>query len=380
MPALALHGIAIGQFGPVGFAVADVLIAIAVYFAARRLFHSCALLPLTAEVLAMLVACAVFGWTEHTPFLRQLPKHALWGYRFPRPFVTDLLLMLAAGSALRVFARGRNSTRDWLSLGLWFGLLLQSRFYTATTLGPGIGVGILSRSVLASRQLANTARRVGAFGFAAGLAMIPFLAQRLIEHPDVPVRFGRFPVDRADSLWAHGVGLDVASTSAVALLTALAIRVAAPRDATARLRSTAALAALCLLSVLALPVSILLLGYTIQPYHFLTEVVVFETLTLLVCAGQLIDAAARSLGRFAAGEARWLRPAAIGIASLVGIAASFHHHAVELSRRSHVRTDFRAYRTADYRASFEALTHHLASLASDSSRVVGTLDIQVHAW
>ena len=382
LPALALHGLAIGLLGPVGFPVADVLIATFAYLAARRVFRACALLPLTSEVLALLVSCSVVAWSPSGPVIEWLPKHMLWGYRLPRPFVTDLFLLLAVGSSLLVFVRGRRSTAEWLTLGLWFGLLLQSRFYSAATLGLGIGVALLGLLTTRDHEIARTLRGIGAFALATSVAMIPFLVQRLSEHPDIPVRFGSFPVDRLEPLLLEIVSPDVVQPLVAVFAVGIAIWFFAPPDTTARLRAIGALGVLCLISPFALPASTMLLGQTVQPYQFEIQVVVFKTLAMMACAGQLLDVAATQLAKRApalAAKRAW-RPTALAIVAIVGIGASVERHAIQLSRPHHVRTDFIGYRMPMYRESFEELTRELAKESYRDARVLATFDIQVHAW
>jgi hypothetical protein len=372
LPALALHGLA----------VADVLIAIFTYLAARRVFRACALLPLTSEVLALLVSCSVVAWSLTGPVFEWLPKHSLWGYRLPRPFVTDLFLLLAVGSSLLIFVRGRRSNADWLTLGLWFGLLLQSRFYSAATLGLGIGVALLVLFAARDHEIARTLRGVGAFALATSVALIPFLVQRLFEHPDIPVRFGSFPVDRLEPLLLESLGPDVVQPLVAVLAAGIAIWFFAPPDTSARLRAIGALGILCVISPLALPASTILLGQTVQPYQFEIQVVVFKTLAMMACAGQLLDVAATQLAKRApalAAKRAW-RPIALAIVAIVGIAASVERHAVRHSWPYHMRTDFIAYRIPMYRESFEELIREFEKESYRGARVLATLDIQVHAW
>jgi len=382
LPVLVLHGLLIGLLGPIGFAVADVATASFTYFAARRCLRACALFPLTCEVLALLVACTVLVLPARGGAEQWMPDLLLSGYRVPRPFVNDVFRLLTVGSWLRIFVGGQRETREWLWLGVWFGLLLQSRFYTGATLGLAIGIAVLLQSLSERRRLGETLRGVGALALTTAVTLLPFLAQRLIEHPDVPVRFGTFPVRRLDPLWIEGRYGEVLQALGVALLAGLSLRRAQLPGREMRLRALGALVLLCPLSFLALPASTLLLGRTVQLYQFGGEVAVFKTLAIVVCLGQLADVAARALALRAprATSRPWLRLAALGLAAVVGIAVSSDRHGATLAMRRHVRADFASYRVREYRSAFAALTQELGSERYRDARVLATLDIQVHAW
>jgi hypothetical protein len=377
---LALHGVLLGLLGPIGFAVADVLVAMLAYGVALRLFGICGLALTTRRSLALLVSCALFANSRVAFSPDWLPDLFLWGYRLPRPFLTDLFLMLGVGSWLRIVAHGARGGRDWALLGLWFGLLLQSRFYSAATLGLGIGLGV---ALSAWRDRRPLARELGAFVLTTAITLIPFLAQRWLEHPDVPVRFGAFAVNRLAPLWIEGRGADVLQGLVACLLIGALLQRARPARTQTRLRALSALALLVLLSPLALPASTLLLGQTVQPYHFLTQVVVFKTIALAVCLGHgldlVADAVARRRPRWAG--IGWTRPAALGLCALVGIAVASVRHDYYLGfpkRLPMIPMD--PHRVRDYRGPFAELTRELSSARYADAAVLGTLDIQVHAW
>lgn len=388
-PGLLLHGLAFGVLGPLGLALADALLAVGAYYASRRLLRTCGVGYPTDEMLALVLSCGLLSWPENlfSGWTDWTFRFHLWGFRIPRPLVTDLLLLLCVERALRVFVRERDDAREWAWLGFWYGLLLQSNFYAAATVGLGVAVGLADR-VRRGWSLGRAARSTGSLALATAATAWPFALQRLLEHPDVPVRLGSFPVPRLEPLGLgpallKDIAGEVAQAVAVAALGAAVV--AWRRTGERRLTSASllALSLLCALSALALPASTLLLARTVQPYHFVEELVTFKTLVFLVATGCVLEAvlAVRFLrdGLSPVNRAR-RATALLAVCALLAIAGALELHRPWLRRTDHVRSDFEVYRFPGYRAAFRELTETLEAQRDRGARVVGTLDIQVHAW
>lgn len=382
---LALHGVALGTIGPAGFVLADVFVAVCAYFAARSVFRAGGLSGPTTTILSLVVSCGLVGWprSQVGAWLDWAPLLHLWGFRLPRPFLTDLFLLLCLGAWLRLVVERRDTPREWTLLGLWFGLLLQSRFYSGATLGFAIAstvalIGLHSRSAVAARL-----RGPALFASTTAVVMIPFAVQRWLEHPDVAVRLGTFPVDRWSPRFLEGVGTDLISVSLFAILGGALVRRSSVTRRRERMESTALLGLLFLLSSLALPSTTILLGRTIQPYQFGDELVTFKTLVVLLVCGQIVDVAATALSSLRPNGER-LRSALATAAVLATVAiclvGAARVHAPSLGNPGHARLDFESYRAPGYRAAFRELVRELESGRYAEARVLATLDIQVLDW
>jgi hypothetical protein len=363
--------------------VADLAVTVAAYFAAQRLFRACGLSSPMAEILTLVVACGLLGWpgSHLRQWLGWDPNLQLWGLRVPRPFLTDLFLMLCIGSWLRILVWRSERKRDWALFGLWFGLLLQSRYYSAATVGLAIGL-VAPLGMLRPGGLARSLRDLGIFGGVTAATCLPFVAQRFFEHPDVPVRFGSFAVDRLQPPMPEGLLWDLVTATLFAAVAALLVHWTALPRRRERLGATLGLAVMCLLSALALPASTVILGETIQPYHFMDDALTFKTLVIVVALGQLFDIGAAWIARLlpATDRGRWLGRAGLALVAAGCLFLGASLHLPKIARQGHLRRDFKAYRVSDYRAAFRELTEELGREHYAEARVLGTLDIQVLDW
>lgn len=384
-PSLALHGLMVGLFGGAGFICADVLVAVFVFYATRRFLRATGLSEFMTAILALVVSCGLLDWPGHhlPQWIGWAPGMHLWGFRFPRPLLTDLFLLLCMGSWLRIVVQRQEAAGEWAGMGLWLSLLLQSGPYSGATVGLGIAC---TAPFLAFRREAGVARTLRGLACLASVATVialPFAAQRLLEHPDVPIRFGLYSVDRMRPLFVDGFPGNLLGASLFAALVVACVRWSAVPRRLERLGAILLLALFLLLSGLALPVSTILLGKTIEPYHFGDELVTFKTLVLIVGAGQLCDVVGAVLrGRLAGAERlrSWLGPALVATVAVVCLVAASSRHRPWIERELHMRDDFAAYRVEGYREAFRELTRELASERHSGARVLATLDIQVLDW
>jgi hypothetical protein len=379
---LAIHSLAIGLLGVWGFVLADLIAVVGCYFAASRLFRSAELSAGTSEVLALVVSCGVLAWPggHLQEWLDWAPRLHLWGFRLPRPFVTDIFLLLCLGSALRIFCQSKHGLSEWLWLGAFFGLLAQSRFYSAATMGLAIGVGV---AVLVLRESSRRKALAGASGSCvlAVLVALPFAAQLLISHPDVRVRLGAFPVERLQPLFLAGQGMDVLAPLLVAVAVSALVFWSKPERAWNRISVLLALGLVCMLAGIALPASTLLLGETIQPYQFGEELVAFKTVTLIVAIAQTVDVAVARLSKTAPRSVpAWGQPALVLVTAALCLLSAISLHGTAVARETHMRPDFRSYRVPQYRRAFRELSAELASPRYADARVLASFDIQVLDW
>lgn len=197
---IGVHALAVRLFGPRGLIVADVAMSgifLAALYAFFRLFRRDGGRA-AALAAAVLVGSGLVVWTAgelgRLGVLGPSSLPEIWGERFPRPFVTDVLLLVAF-SAVAALIRDDGITaglRAWAFAGAALGLLVHGEIFGLAPLG------ILTAAVglVLGWQMRNRRCLFALAACAAGFAIVvaPFLIQRLFEHPDVPRRYGVFPL------------------------------------------------------------------------------------------------------------------------------------------------------------------------------------------
>jgi hypothetical protein len=206
----------------------------------------------------------------------------------------------------------------------------------------------------------------------------------MFENPDVPARFGAFPVDRLQPLFLEsatghfGTALVIAAVPAAILF----LNRRSVPEASERLKANLGLVTMCLLSLFALPLSTILLGQTIQPYHFADEAVTFKTISIVVATAQGFDLATAWLHRRypAIGRYPALRRAMLVAVAALCLSIGVKLHQPVIADQLHERRDFAAYQVRGYRQAFRALTNELGHDRYAAAQVLGTLDVQVLDW
>jgi hypothetical protein len=197
---IGVHALAVAAFGPRGLIVADVAVSavfLATLYAFFRLFRrddgGAAALAAAELVGPGFVVWAAGGFGRlGLVGPNSLPE--VWGDRFPRPFVTDVLLLVAFASTAALIRDGGITTnlRAWAFAGASLGLLVHGEIFGLAPLGILAATVGLALCWQYRDRRCLFALAAGASGFAAVVA--PFVIQRLFEHPDVPRRYGVFPL------------------------------------------------------------------------------------------------------------------------------------------------------------------------------------------
>lgn len=390
LPSLLPHAVATRVFGAYGFLVLDVLLVTAVYAIVAALLRALLIPRPLAALLAFASACGSAPPLQEVLGLLGLWVTPLWGIRFPRPLVADVYLLLSCLLLLRLVAHGAHQrAREWALAGATLGLVVQSEPYAAPTL---IAVHLAGAVHLALGPLRGERRRL-LLRLSAALAAFAlvcsfYVVQRVVEDPGVPARLGLFPIARGTevpSFWP--------TSRWPLVLTVLTLALSARHDpGPERRRALACLAGLVGVSAAALPGTCLLLGKTIQPYHFAYMNRLFCTLAAYACVGAAVAWLARAiagsdrpLARRARGRAGVAVAAGAGAWLVLGQLEEATGQRVRAAKRSsHLRTDldyhFELTANDDYRRHFDALVQTLRSPAYADARVLGTLDAQVLAW
>jgi hypothetical protein len=392
---LSLHGLTCALFGAAGFPVADGLAAL-LYFAVLGAFLRLAGIPrVWAAVTAGLVATGVVTglWIQLIGTAGLLPGATYpfyWGNRLPRPLVSETLALLVAAVAIRLAGTPARSlsVRAWAGAGAALAVLLQADFHAAVTFGTLLAV-LLAAALVERRRLDATAIRApGAFLLGLLLAGWPFVVQQLLVHPDVPRRLGAFVVSRARPLWDPGIELPrFWNLLAMTGLTCLIVPAlpCGPGEGRAVRRLLAAAGA-AVIAFFALPLSCVLLGRTIQPYHFVDRWQRISGYALLALGlwlgrGLLFLIRTRWTGAWPPCLfARAFTPAVV-LAALLGMGRQLvREYAVPLPSTA-PRTDFARYAAIPaYKERFAELCRELAGDRHRRARTLATLDHHVFVY
>jgi hypothetical protein len=315
----------------------------------------------------------------------------LWEMRIPRPFVSEVYLLWTLVAALALLAAREHGRIYWIVLGAAFALLLQGDVHAALLFA--VASPALIYYAVKRDGVAQTVRGCIYGGLALAVVAAPFVVQQLLELPEIRVRWGMFPMDRrvVFTFFEPGFpGALVRSTlwpmwllGQAALLTVLFValrhRIKQHQDsdseAVRRVRMVLPyVSALLVAAVVYFPVSILVLGSTIQPSHFYDRTIrVFSYLVIVlvvVCVGGVADRLARRRAYVYVTLAAVL---VIGLGYRMREASVF---------RGHLRPQFFGYASEarpSYRESFAELTSFLdRNVPRDA--VVASFDHQVYSW
>jgi hypothetical protein len=405
-----LHAVCVRLFGEYGWLVADITVAILYYLLGRWLLIELRIPARWASLLSitLLFACAIdatgvlyrHGFPAALfPNPTVIAPHLF--RRIPRPYVTDLFVLLALVSFLRLClprpdAPLRERGRDAILGGFAVTALLQANIHVAAGVLP---MGMLACAARFVWEVTDKKRRVDMLKLAllfAGAFLIfstPFLVQRLFESPDVPRRFGVYEIarSRARITPANIQHIKQALISAAVFLLPLCIGRVRRASAWRRgLSSVGLLFVIAAGSALSRPVFIVLTGTMVQEYQFGLQ---FERTygMAFACAATLVG---YHLGRFLLGRARplfalpgWRRLIdAAAIAGTIGAGVLAYKLAVADYKRPlgrlHVRSDFFHYKELGdaYLNDLQELTAELQRRSSTGLRVLATLDHEVMAW
>ena len=409
------HAVFVAIFGRFGWLIADVAVAIAHLLLGRWLLVRVGV-PSRWALLASLTALFACLQDWFSPFhavgvpIGMFPSVSvatpLSPLRFPRPYVTELFVLLALGALLQLCVppRGRTRDRRWDAVlaGAAVAGLAQADIYAAAGILPWFACFTLVRLVWEGREPGGgrPARQLALLlAGTACVLMIPFALQRLFEQPDMARRLGMHRVDRASfalppqTLRELGVGLlaTVAVTCPLVLLRKRAV--AGPGTPLRRaLLSLGALFFVAAGSALAKPLFVLLTGVMLQPYHFETQfhrnfgvaatcLLVWLGHLLLSTAGRAVRSRLTPSPR-AAARMRLI----LTLVWTLGVAGLVVKKAVDGLRAPldawHTRSDFFHYGELGktYTRDLRALIAELHKRRQAGLEVLGTLDHELMVW
>jgi hypothetical protein len=387
------HAVLFRALGPSGFIVADLVLTPLRFVLLAWLLRLCGIRHTVAiAVSAVLTCAAIDDFGEVFPRLAGIPIR-FWGLRLPRPYISELFLLLAAIGALVALNRLRERVPvpawTWMLAGGALALLFQSDLYSAIGLALAF-VGMLTSQLL--RGNTDRMRLLRGAAIAVGAALVFSITgvfQSYLTNPQGLIRLGLFPVSR----WRPPV-IDAPSWyAATAALAALAWLLGRdPTQASAR-RATALSSgrwfavAVCIGALAAMPATTLLSGRAIELYHFRDAFTRYFSLAVLVVGLHACEAVWQRW------RGRAPRPDVAGLSSLGGRYAIVLPAAVACAlfawrfassnptRADHMRSDIRDLKgLTDYREPFVDLVRELSRDRYDGDLVLGTFDQQVWSW
>ncbi|MFO0619549.1 MAG: hypothetical protein U0414_43580 [Polyangiaceae bacterium] len=385
-----------------GIFVADCIVTILGYAAFVMLARAATLGPRAASAYAGGVSA--FLYMVLVPLTDRLGwgRDLIWGERFPRPFLTEIYVALLLSVLLPLATRrsgegARARPGVFAFAGLVLALLVQSDIYSGFILGL-LSAIVIGRRLLDREQRGETVRGTVAMGIAFAATVWPFVLQRRATPPEIPTRWGAYPLTRVEALkWARFIPLSGPIAAAIvgvpawiffkrrppeALPSATVAPIGrtadlgeGPEDPGTRGRVAAFWVAVVVLAAISLPLFFVIVSQGIFPYMFPDRVrryaMLAVTLTLSTVAAAVV--ASKRLD-----QRVWLTRLAGG-ALVLGMMAGVAVRAKEiLGREDHAKTAYRFGAPDSYRVAYKELVEELRAPKYASALVLGTLDQQVH--
>ena len=305
---------------------------------------------------------------------------SFWDLRFPKPFVSLPLLLWTILCIVQLWQR-----RDRLGAGfaaasaVSFAALIQTDVFLgfAQHLVLAAFLPMLAWATWKAQGKRGLARIGGAFVIAYGIAITPFLLQRVYDAPDFLDRMGFNRLDRLAPPFLTPDDIDLGFLPPVAYLVYLAV--AARLGRLARVPPTLhVLAAGVAAAYLSMPAMVMVNGSIAQSFHFVMAYDLSASLLFLTLVLSVLADFGRSIG-LAAGLAP-LR----GITAEVLVAMVVYALYVPLydaqRRQAQIQTYVSLRALTHYRSDSIGLRREMRSGALSQAQVVGTLDPHIAAY
>jgi hypothetical protein len=390
------HALSYRLFGPFGFILADISVALAYYLILSRLFELLKVSSFLSRITSLLITCGVINLclSVLSKFLvnKDFGFFGPWGWRIPRPFVTEVFFLMCIYYILALSDTGNLPRRRyWLMLGLSLALLLQGDLHSAIVIASGISCFVLFL-LLSKKNLTSYIIKGILWCFSSfAVFAIPFFLQRALEHPDVPRRFGVFPIDRMRLLLLSGKSTYAALGVIVVLALTILLLLKHSRNVVHREHIKVSVIALMLIylgAFIAQPASVILSGKGIQLSQFYDRFIITTLLILTIFALYLIYfidnyfkhnpdklKAALSAGY------NVMKKFIIIMSVLLCLSVTIRQAYVLSKKNQHFRSDFPEYASLkNYRYDFVSLVKELSMEEYKDYKVLGTFDIQLFSW
>ena len=383
------HAVLFRFFGAACFIIADVFFVCLHYLAAAILLRA---IGFQHKICRLVSLCLTLG-VLNCSFVIRLPASlsmlsaqigfSFWDWRFPRPLISGPILLLILLLIVNIF----NSTNAfekkivWVIFGLASAVLFQADLYSSMALCMCAAI-VFVLMFYFNKSLRRNITGVILCVLAGVLVSTPFIIQRIYEHPDISRRLGLFAVERT-AFFFQPQGLMLAlSVFVMALFLEVLKRCLPDAVSSAHIRVSRLLTFLCLSSCFTLPISVFLLGKTIQPYHFRMVSNTISSYAVLIHLLIYFETVAPVLRPFHSQAFRkrlWtmLHISIIALCLIVNTRAAWR----TAQLKSHIRADIPAWKKLpDYRMHFTEMVMELKKKKYDSCTVAGMFDGQVMRW
>jgi hypothetical protein len=386
------HALFFRLCGAAGFIIGDFLCALAAFFLFAKMFQLLGARRSLALGLAVLLVCGALQFNSEPLDM----KIRFWGWRIPRPFVSEIFFLAALTAMLLLFREDwRKRKILWVGTGLAFAALIQADIHLAfimLTVLAGQGLFLLGAK---KENRCGLLLNFAICGGACLLFSAPFIWQRLGENPDVPRRFGIFAVSRFAPLFEATNILQ--TLLAVVLPPVMAAFYQAnrrkhfpeERPEKAISQGLLLLSALSAISFFALPLFCIATGKCAQPYHFRLRLIMLTSYALLAALAMGLEMLAGNLQRTRLCFPKWARLFA-ALKALLVVALFFvalkgtYKDADKAVRKSDHMRATRDYPEWDslrhYRRDFAALAAELEKDDYYGVKVAATFDHQFMSW
>jgi hypothetical protein len=395
---MSTHAAFLRLFGDRGWMIADFLVTAGVIAFLFWLFRCIVQNDYFAALATLLLILYSTGpnlleYVTHHLFLGDM--WVFWAYRFYRPLVTTLFILLQLYAAVAVLRAMSLRQLRWRAacIGIACAILMQADIHAAST-ACMISVAFLGWSGFRlSRSFSQTLGVLGAYGLTLLVVVSPFLYQASLAAPDLKGRWGTILIARSHPLFLpHTLQLSVFGIAAIIILRLLVAwqeRLDKPGDGWRWAQAIIVVLASFLASIVALPLSIVFLGQGVQMGHFLDRCMRYRTLLIVCLLTATVNFSLLHLTRWRP-NLKWLRPQDWSVRLKFGsalvllampVAFYFKNGLRSWSPEIQVRTFEGWPAVPGYRAAFEQLAGFLSQSYNGSSPLVlGTFDVQVRVW
>jgi hypothetical protein len=315
-----------------------------------------------------------------------------WGWRIPRPFVTELFLILclAGLSYLLIHSPATIAHKKvWILLGLSTSALLQGDFHSAVIVA--IAICALVIYFFCIPNLRRTAFQGYLLLLLSGtLFSLPFLWQRWVENPDVPIRLGVFSIDRTQPIWMPGTQpyLIVLGVLLYALFLIRLTQLFAPSEIRQkRILGICLFWGLSAIACFAMPISLIVIGKGVQLYHFFDRFLRIQLITFLIFSlygGELLFQFVQQNRQSFLAQLQnksSLKQFAIVIVLTLSLLISLREAVFISANAQHMRPDFPEWESLkNYRQNFSELVQELSKPNYQNQQVLATFDVQTYVW
>lgn len=389
IPSLMPFGILIKLFGPYGYIVADAIIPVLFYLCMRKFATLLGGDLLVARIFAFFCTLRTYKFLE---VLIGFKFPLIWGYKIPRPFVSELYFIGALIFILALILQPQRSQRQrWIWLAVLIGLVAQSQFYFLLPLVVAASVAAVFalldcyKDGKQLRQLFVT----WCWCIAIGLVVfLPFIVQRLNESDDIHQRMGLVAMNLSSMPSIFAFYGDNPENNALIcfLLAAVALAIVAfyalihpnPEVRKGHIRATQVLGWLLLVSLLSPWLVVYLLNQTLLLHHFEKSFIAISSYCLLGCGLMLMKLPQSETIR---NGIRKIILTSTAMVSLLLFSSQIWYY-FTASPPPHTGvfdSSFDKHGTA-YRKEFSKLADFLETRADEGDKVLGSFDTQVNSW